>query len=444
MEEVLKTKRAALIIDKHLLNPPRGTRIFFGQDLQKRKLVEETLRKELENEGYEEILTPTLEHEEVFTAIRRAVNEKLYTLQDRSGRKLVLRPEMNAPVCRTVGLQIYKNSFPRKLYYFVPVFRYERSQRGTFREFWQLGIEYFGADQPLGEAAVIHTLVKCLDVLKIKDYFFKISNLSLIYELLINMGVKDLDLENVAYKVRFAKSEKQVEKDLTDYGVYKEVLARLLDLRSKVLNIQDAKSLLKNLMKDMPSLENRVNKTVSFFEVFEGLGLANKVQVDFKLMRGTNHYNDAVFQVHHPSLHGDICGGGRYDKMVGIYSENKLNMPAVGAAFGFDRIVPLSIVNARVQNKKALIVALEPDIHYLYKINSLFTSNNIVPMIFPKYSEIRKALDYARKNDFSYIVFVGNKELKEKTISILTPDSKQSVSVAMRDFQKFIDERLHH
>ena len=107
MEEVLKTKKATLIIDKHLLNPPRGTRIFFGQELQKRKLVEETLRKELGNEGYEEILTPTLEHEEVFTTIRRAVNEKLYTLQDRSGRKLVLRPEMNAPVCRTVWLQIY-------------------------------------------------------------------------------------------------------------------------------------------------------------------------------------------------------------------------------------------------------------------------------------------------------------------------------------------------
>lgn len=424
--------------DNHLLNPPRGTRIFFGQELQKRRLVEVTLRKVLESEGYEEILTPTLEHEEVFTVIRRAVNEKLYSLQDRSGRKLVLRPEMNAPVCRTVGLQIYKNSFPRKLYYFVPVFRYERSQSGTFREFWQLGIEYFGADQPLGEAAIIHTLINCLDALKIKDYFFKVSNLSLIYELLVIMGVKDIDIENVAYKVRFAKSDKQIEKDLSDYGVSRSVLTILLNLRLKVLDIHEAKSVLQKLTKDIPDLEEKTKKTVAFLDVLEGLGLQNKVRVDFKLMRGTNHYNDGVFQIHHPSLQGDICGGGRYDKMVGIYSQNKLNLPAVGAAFGFDRIISLTSLNPKIKNKTGLIIALDKNISYIYKINDALVKNGVDSMVYPKYFNIKKALDFARKNNFSYIVFVGKKEIKNKTLSIRAQGEKISTTIALDDLKNFI------
>lgn len=424
--------------DKHLLNPPRGTRVFFGQELQNRRLIEAKLRSVLENEGFEEILTPTMEHEEVFTIIRRAVNDKLYSLYDRGGRKLVLRPEMNAPVCRTVGLQIYKNSFPRKLYYFVPVFRYERSQSGTFREFWQLGIEYFGADQPLGEAEVIHTLSKCLDALKIKDYFFKISNLSLIYDMLLNMGIKKADIEDIAYKVRFAKSESQVQKLLINYGATSADIFRLINLRSKLLNIPQAKDILKNLLKDSPDLDRSINRTTAFFDIFDGLGLSKKVQVDFKLMRGTNHYNDAVFQIHHPSLQGDICGGGRYDKMVGIYSQNKLNLQAVGAAFGFDRIVPLANIKAKIQNKNALIILLEPNVNYVYKIKEILSENKVECLIYPKFSDINKAIDFAEKNNFYYVVFIGKREIEKKSLSIRSRGEKTSKTIALDHLKNFI------
>ncbi len=418
--------------------PPRGTRIFFGDELKKRRKIENILRQTVEKFGFEEIITPTFEHEEIFTVINRPVNKKLYKINDYGERKLVLRPEMNAPICRTIGMNLYKDDLPQKFYYFAPVYRYERNQHGTYREFWQFGMEYMGAGQPFGEVEIIQVLRSCMEALSIEGYFFKISNLSLIYKFLLVLGIPEHKLETVAYKIRFSKSETEVKSILKQYGAKINRINYFLELRSKNYTIKQARQILNRLVKLFKELSIEIESLFLFFKVFEQLQLVDKTQVNFRLMRGTNHYNDSIFELHHPDFHGDICGGGRYDKMVTLYSNNNLKVPAVGAAFGFDRLALLSKVNfsKSLKEQKVLIIPLVDNISYIYQIIDAVSSTKTTMVLYPQLNEIRKALNYATNKNIETVVFIGAKEVKSKTLSILNLKNKVKKEILVEDFTR--------
>ncbi|HNR58674.1 MAG TPA: ATP phosphoribosyltransferase regulatory subunit, partial [Methanothrix sp.] len=135
---------------------PRGTRDFLPEDSFKRNAVRRRMQGILERWGYSEVSTPTFEHLELFTAKSGpSIIEEIYAFKDKGGRDLALRPELTAPVMRMYVGELQKAAKPLRLHYFGNCFRYERPQRGRFREFWQLGAELIGSDRPDAEAEVI-------------------------------------------------------------------------------------------------------------------------------------------------------------------------------------------------------------------------------------------------------------------------------------------------
>ncbi len=134
------------------LQRPRGTRDFTPAETGERRYIENRMRGTAEHWGYEEVKTPTFEHTELFTIKSgEAIVDELYTFKDKGGRDIALRPELTAPVLRMYVNEMSVSPKPIRLYYFENCFRYERPQKGRFREFWQFGVELIGSDRAEAE-----------------------------------------------------------------------------------------------------------------------------------------------------------------------------------------------------------------------------------------------------------------------------------------------------
>ena len=145
------------------ISSPRGTSDIYGEDIDYRNFIINTARKIFEIFNYSEIITPAFEYTQVFSRSigegTDIVQKEMYTFMDRKGRSLTLRPEGTAPIVRAViENKIYSENMPLKLFYIGNMFRYERPQKGRMREFWQLGIESIGTDNPVIDAEVIWIL----------------------------------------------------------------------------------------------------------------------------------------------------------------------------------------------------------------------------------------------------------------------------------------------
>ncbi|MBR3198223.1 MAG: histidine--tRNA ligase family protein, partial [Methanobrevibacter sp.] len=195
---------------------PRGTRDFLFEEMRQRKQAEGTLRKVFESYGYQEIKTPLFEELSLFTTKSgEEIVDQLYNFKDKSDRELTLRPEITAPVARLYLNELEKTAVkPIKLYYYGSCFRYERPQKGRFRQFWQFGCELIGAKTPQGEAEVIALCSDAIQSLGITTADVNINHLGIIRGLfkhfdistetqreimvVIDKGDKDLLIESLS------------------------------------------------------------------------------------------------------------------------------------------------------------------------------------------------------------------------------------------------------
>jgi len=164
------------------ISAPRGTQDVLPEDWRLRHRAVGSFRRIIESAGYGRIMTPTFEHTEVFA---RGVGEgtdivgkEMYTFTDRSDRSLTLRPEGTAAVARAfVEHGMHRLPLPVKLYYFAPMFRYEKPQEGRYREHWQLGAEALGGEHPAVDAELISLLARFYDELGVPGVTLKLNSI---------------------------------------------------------------------------------------------------------------------------------------------------------------------------------------------------------------------------------------------------------------------------
>ena len=164
------------------IKAPRGTFDVLGEQAEARTNLEARARALLEDAGYERIETPALEATELFKLgvgeSTDIVRKEMFTLQDGAGRSLTLRPEGTAPICRAyVEHGMHKRRQPVKLWYLSSFFRHERAQAGRFRQFWQVGAEALGSDDPAVDAESIVLLAALLSELGVKAVRLRLSSL---------------------------------------------------------------------------------------------------------------------------------------------------------------------------------------------------------------------------------------------------------------------------
>ena len=252
---------------------PRGTRDFLFDEMSQRKQVENKLRNVFENYGYGEVNTPLFEELKLFTTKSgEEIVDQLYNFKDKSDRELALRPEITAAIARLYLNELSKTAKPIKLYYYGSCFRYERPQKGRFRQFWQFGCELIGAKSPEGEAEVIAMANESIEELGIDTAEIHINHLGIIRGLFAHYGIsqdksrevmivvdkgdKDLlkealtgedaiidnmELANILLSKGFEKKETHYSmgRDLHGYSIPEETEFKFIKLREKGYKIEN-------------------------------------------------------------------------------------------------------------------------------------------------------------------------------------------------------------
>jgi histidyl-tRNA synthetase len=314
---------------------PRGTRDFTPEEMKKHRYVEENLVSTFRSFGYEEIQTPTFETLELFTAKSgETIINELYSFKDKSGRELALRPELTAPVMRFYVDKLQMKPKPLKLYYFGKCFRYDRPQKGRYREFQQIGCELIGASTPEALAELIALAYYAIKNAGVKNIDLRIGNLDYLEQQLTETIPNDVDL-SIYYPGGSADIYRLIDKE--DYDELENLFNKAGVPQRKKENFMDflnsgsTKELGYFISKEEREPYEEIIRLLKKFGV-------DKVQVGMKIARGLDYYKGFVFEIDAPILGAEkqLCGGGQYN-LIPLFGGR--DIPTAGFAIGFDRTI---------------------------------------------------------------------------------------------------------
>jgi histidyl-tRNA synthetase len=309
------------------IKAPRGTFDVLGEDAARRTALEARARSILEGAGYERIETPVFEATELFARgvgeSTDIVRKEMFTFEDQAGRSLTLRPEGTAPVCRAyVEHGMHKRRQPVKLWYLSCFFRHERAQAGRYREFWQVGAEAIGSDDPAVDAESISLLAALLAEMEVRDLRLRLSSL----------GSLESRLE---YRERLQAYLRANEASLSE-----DVKSRIELNPLRAFDSQHEGTL--RVMQGAPLLREYLSAEDAehFAQVRALLDAAGVAyELDPTLVRGLDYYTRTLFEFTSDALgaQSGVAGGGRYDGLV-----EQLGGPptaGIGWAAGIERIM---------------------------------------------------------------------------------------------------------
>jgi histidyl-tRNA synthetase len=309
------------------LTAPRGTFDILPEQAALRGKLEQAAGELLEAAGYGRIETPAFESTELFArGVGEAtdiVRKEMYSFDDGGGRSLTLRPEGTAPVCRAyLEHGMHKLPAPVKLYYLESFFRAERPQAGRFRQFWQVGAEALGSDDPALDAELIVLLAKLLAQLGCKDLRLRLSSLG-------------TPATRAEYREELAAYLHAHEDRLAP------AVRERIDLNPlRAFDSDDPGT--REVMADAPRLLDRLSAQDAehFNEVRNLLDRAGiAYEIDATLVRGLDYYTRTLFEFTSDALgaQSGVAGGGRYDGLVEMLGGPPT--PAIGWAAGIERIL---------------------------------------------------------------------------------------------------------
>lgn len=376
----------------------RGMPDLFPDDLKKWHMLEKKLYQAFDAFNIQEIRTPILESTELFDRSvgnsSDIVNKELYSFLDRNQESISLRPEGSASVIRAI-IQKKQEHEKHKLWYQGPMFRYERPQKGRFRQFHQVGIEYLGYEEGLSEYEIIALVIKIIDQLGISGSTLKINHLG-----------DEVSKENFCQALQ---------------NFFKPHLSKLhkkdiFRLNTNPLRILDSKeNSTQVLLKDAPNFEDFISdKSKALLQhISQHFSDQCNINIDSSLVRGLDYYTGLVFEVVSDELGAQdaFLGGGRYDNLSEELGGK--SMHALGFAIGLERVISLmQSKESNLRKKVALIIVDEQDHEKTYKIaHDLRAANfDITLDAFLSNSSLKSQLRRANNTQCDFAIIIGSQE----------------------------------
>ena len=319
------------------LQPVKGTRDFFPEEMRLRNWLFEIWRRTSVQAGFEEYDTCVLEHEDLY--IRKAgdeISKQLFSFEDKSGRRLSLRPEMTPSLARLVLQHNKSLSFPIKWFSMPQCFRYERMTKGRRREHFQWNADIIGQPHIFAEAEILMLLISACESMGLtkKEFNVFINDRRILNAILTQINVPE-ELHSTVLVIldkRDKISSEALVAMLEDTGMSAKQVGQL----NEFLSNTDLKDLEGNL-----SDTTGVEQLHSLMDMMDTAGCSGYLKFDISIVRGLSYYTGAVFEVNSPEKkHRAICGGGRYDSLLSAFGGE--TVPAVG--FGFGDVVVLDVL----------------------------------------------------------------------------------------------------
>ncbi len=389
------------------LQPVRGTQDLLPELTRRFRFIEETAWRISQLYGYEEIATPIFEFSDVFHRTlgesSDMVSKETYTFLDRGGDSITLRPEGTAGIARAFVSNGLAQNLPLKLYYSGPMFRYERPQKGRYRQFHQVGVECLGLEAPVAD-------VECL---------------AYAHQFLSALGLQDkikLEINTLGDPESRAKHRELLVDYLQDFTSQLSPESQLR-LQKNPLRILDSKNEGdKKIVAAAPSLRSCLNQfSMDFFgKVLEGLQqIGLTYNLNDHLVRGIDYYTHTVFEytTEHLGSQSAVLAGGRYDGLIEQMGGPKTS--GVGWASGVERLALLMSEDLLVKKSKLIAIVPAED---GTESRCLQLSQNLRAHDFQtellQSGNMGKKMKRADKIGAHYAVIIGSAEMQNNSATI--------------------------
>lgn len=380
----------------------KGFRDFLPEQALNRKWLIEKFSESFENFGFDPLETPAMEYEEVLTGkYGEEADKLLYKFVDRGERKVALRYDQTVPTARIVAQ--YKDiPKPFRRYQIQPVWRAENPQRGRYREFMQCDADIFGSTSALADAEILSVLYATLKHIGFSDFTILYNDRSLF----AGIPAKAILVVDKLDKI----GKDGVQKELEEKGFDKTILEKIE--RNK---------------------ETEYIKQVSQYS--HDLGVSKESLVfSPTLARGLDYYTSTIFEVRiNGYTAGSVCGGGRYDNLIGLFTGE--NVPAVGFAFGFDRVLDaakeLGILPVVKTATKILVsIFSKDDLKQVLDLTTALRNKGFQTEVFPDTTaKLDKQLKYADKKGIPFVAILGPDEIKNGTVTLKNLKTKAQETI---------------
>lgn len=389
------------------LQSVRGTQDLLPEQSLAFRHINQTTWKISELYGFGEISTPIFEYSPVFYRTlgetSDIVNKETYTFLDRGGDSITLRPEGTAGIARAFISEGMAHNLPLKFFYFGPMFRYERPQKGRYRQFHQMGVEVLGIESYMADVEVIALAYQTLKELGLENKC----------KLHINtLG----DVESrLSYKQKLVEYFTQFKSELSPDS--------LVRLEKNPLRILDSKAPEdQKIVQGAPEFKNSLNESSQkfFAQILKQLDhLKIPYEVDQKLVRGLDYYCHTVFEFITTELgsQGALLAGGRYDGLIS--SMGGPQTPGVGWASGIERLALLIDSKKYESNLKNISVICADDAAEI-KIMELATElrTHGFKVDVPMSGNMGKKMKRANKVGSQIALIIGGNELEKNTVTL--------------------------
>ncbi len=408
---------------------PKGTEDLLPKDSYRWHYVEENFNNTAKKFGYKEIRFPTFEHTELFLRgvgdTTDVVQKQMYTFLDKGDRSITLRPEGTASVARSyIENGLFNEPLPLKMYYNVPCFRYEKSQKGRLREFHQFGVEVFGSHGPMIDAEVISFAVDFLKGVGLSDISVNINSIGCPEcRKKYNEALKD-----------FLRPKKDELCPTCNERLERNPL-RILDCKSEICQdiAKGAPRLLDFICDDCKTHFEGLKKALDTLKI--------TYKIDDGIVRGLDYYTKTVFEIISGGF--TVCGGGRYDGLVEEFGGNPT--PAVGFGLGIERLLlRLNEIGVEIPDKDKLTIFIasmgEAALYKSSELTMELRKAGISADFDHMGRGLKAQMKYADKLGALYSMVIGDNELNENKAEIKNMITGEKTIIEFDKITEFFGE----
>ena len=438
----------------------KGTRDFAADEVVKRRFIISTLQKNFELFGFQPLETPSFENLSTLTGKYGEEGDRLIFKILNSGNYLdkisdeelglknvaaltpkisekALRYDLTVPFARFVAMNHGQLNFPFKRYQIQPVWRADRPQKGRFREFYQCDADVVGSTSLWQEVELVQLYLTSFDELKV-PVKIHINNRKILSGLAEFADISDQLIDFTVALDKLDKIGKDgVVKELKEKNISDDAISKLTFLfenkpQDEVIQI------LKQNFENNETGKAGIEELEFVLENCRKLGIEDLV-FDITLARGLDYYTGAIFEVKAQNVEiGSIGGGGRYDNLTEVFGVK--NVPGIGISFGLDRIYlvmeELGLFPENSNSKTEFLFANYGDQEALaaQKIIASLRQKGIAAELYPESSKLKKQFTYAEKKGIPNLIFVGEEEMKNYTVTVKNLESGDQKTVSLEDF----------
>lgn len=395
-----------------MTNAPKGTKDLMSKETALFRYLENEFLKVASSYGYNEIMTPVIEHTELFSrgvgSGTDIVQKEMYTFKDLGGRSISLRPEGTAGVARAyVQSGDLSKAKPVKYSYVSSCFRYEKPQSGRQRMFHQLGIECFGSKEVQADAEVIMLASDFLNNIGLKEITLKINSIG-------------CNKCREKYKEALVKYYESVSENLCETCKIRLNTnpMRLLDCKEDECTkySSDAPSILDFICSEC------ANDFSKLQELLTNAGI--QYEVDPRIVRGLDYYNKTAFEFIHENIgaKATVCGGGRYDNLINTLAG--IEEPGIGFGIGLERLM-LAIDSENIDKSistspEYVIIPAGENVPYekIYAIAKMLRNSGKTVVVDIMNRNFKSLIKYANKINAKYALILGEDELKNEAVTV--------------------------